>query len=410
MSVLNCSDDGKLPAMFGRRKPIAPTSFTAPRRLSTKPVASNPQVRGTTRSLHWMTVLLALLASLIFVLADADQRRSAANIWMQITIEVTAALGLTWLVRRRMALTNDKPLIIPLLLIVVLLSVLWEPFQRWFFQTGRSFETMVMNSQKALMLAAAVFGYLVSYQRLSIGIGVALAIFSTAICQEHRVHWLIAIYGFAVVGWMIASHWDTLQSRLIGGETRRLPLRWLILGPSIPLLLVLASAAETLTTESRRWTIVSTNNRPWLDISGASRALGLSVGSEAHAVKVVNLRSNVIPVSLTLRDVHIDKVDQIALRIPQLVLASEAANESEKRTTGQKLSDIIGWIPELAADSELMKADFDSAVAAANKLSKVWAECVASTDTPHSDAAAFEPLIEELRQLVPKSQEKREPM
>lgn len=242
MSVLNCSDDGKLPAMFGRRKPIAPTSFTAPRRLSTKPVASNPQVRGTTRSLHWMTVLLALLASLIFVLADADQRRSAANIWMQITIEVTAALGLTWLVRRRMALTNDKPLIIPLLLIVVLLSVLWEPFQRWFFQTGRSFETMVMNSQKALMLAAAVFGYLVSYQRLSIGIGVALAIFSTAICQEHRVHWLIAIYGFAVVSWMIASHWDTLQSRLIGGETRRLPLRWLILGPSIPLLLVLASA------------------------------------------------------------------------------------------------------------------------------------------------------------------------
>lgn len=91
--------------------------------------------------------------------------------------------------------------------------------------------------------------------------------------------------------------------------------------------------AETLTTESRRWTIVSTNNRPWLDISGASRALGLSVGSEAHAVKVVNLRSNVIPVSLTLRGVHIDKVDQIALRIPQLVLASEAANESEKRTT-----------------------------------------------------------------------------
>lgn len=61
----------------------------------------------------------------------------------------------------------------------------------------------------------------------------------------------------------------------------------------------------------------------------------------------------------------------------------------------------------MAADSELMKADFDSAVAAANKLSKVWAECVASTDTPHIDAAAFEPLIEELRQLVPKSQEKR---
>jgi hypothetical protein len=137
---------------------------------------------------------------------------------------------------------NEQPLIIALLLFVVLLSLAWEPFQRWFFQTGRPFETMVMNSQKTLMLATAVFGYRVAYQRLSVIIGVALAIFCAAISAEHRVHWLIAIYGFAVLSWMIASHWDTLRSRLIAGETRRLPLRWLIIGPSIPLLMLLASA------------------------------------------------------------------------------------------------------------------------------------------------------------------------
>ncbi len=359
---------------------------------------------------------------------------------------------------------NGTPMIMPLLLIMVFASLLWEPFQRWCLLSGRPFEMMVMQSQKNLMLAAAVFGCWVSYQRLSILIGVSLGIFCAAICREHRIQWLIAIYGFAVVSWMIASYWDTLRSRLIAGETRRLPLRWLIIGPSIPLMLLLASAsgsqsvitamrgflpgsggdgdpfsrggvndgenlvagtdniksfgpiedapfaeddksslydvfndsfdepvrkikdqdrsialppellaeinarmakskqagkefstlrratrpdqkkikaleshallyvagcvplhlrmetydifdgidwiAETATGEPPGMAIVPTNGRPWLRIPCGSRSLQLHAGSETHATKVTNLRSNVIPAPLALRAVHIDKVDQ----------------------------------------------------------------------------------------------------
>ena len=466
--------------MFGRREftvisriAASPRSQVTTHRLASRATASAPTTvtsvqngRQTASSLHWLTVVLALAASLIFVLTDADGGRSSRSLWIQIAIEIAAAVGFTWLVRRRVSAMNEAPMITPLLLTIVLASLLWEPFQRWFLLAGRPFEMMVMHSQKNLMLAAAVFGCWASYQRLSILIGVALAIFLAAICREHRIQWLIAIYGFAVVSWMIASHWDTLRSRLIAGETRRFPLRWLIIGSSIPLLMLLASAngsqsvitamrgflpgsggdgasdpysrggvndgenlvagtdniksfgpiedapfaeddkpslydvfndsfdepvrrikdqdrsialppellaeikarmakseqagkefstlrrstkpdqkkikdleshallyvagrvplhlrmetydlfdgidwiAEKKTGEPSGMAIVPTNGRPWLRVPCGSRSLGLYAGSETHAMKVINLRSNVIPAPLDLRALHIDKVDR----------------------------------------------------------------------------------------------------
>lgn len=280
---------------------------------------------------------------------------------------------------------------------------------------------------------------------------------------------MIAIYGFAVVSWMIASHWDTLRSRLIAGETRRLPLRWLIIGPSIPLLVLLASAdggnraiiamrgflpgsggdgesdpysrggvndgenlvagtdniksfgpiedapfaeddkpslydvfndsfdepvrkmndldrsialppqtlaevndrmaksemagrefstlrksprsdqkkikniesnallyvagrvplhlrmetydifdgidwiAETGSVEPRELVMQSSYGRPWVQIPCGSRSLGVFAELETHAVKVINLRTNVIPAPLELRALHVDKVDQVSM-------------------------------------------------------------------------------------------------
>lgn len=466
--------------MFGRREftvisriAASPRSQVTTRRLASRATASAPTTvtsvqngRRTASSLHWLTVVLALAASLIFVLTDADGGRSSTSLWIQIAIEIAAAVGFTWRVRRRVTAMNGTPMIMPLLLIIVFTSLLWEPFQRFLLLTGRPFEMMVMHSQKNLMLAAAVLGCWAGYQRLSILIGVALAIFCAAICREHRIQWLISIYGFAVVSWMIASYWDTLRSRLIAGETRRIPLRWLIIGPSIPLLMLLASAsgsqsvitamrgflpgsggdgdsdaysrggvndgenlvagtdniksfgpiedapfaeddkpslydvfndsfdepvrkikdqdrsialppellaeikarmaksklagkefstlrrssrpdqkkikdleshallyvagrvplhlrmetydvfdgidwvAETLTDEPPGMAIVPTNGRPWLRVSCGSRSLQLYAGSEIHAIKVINLRTNVIPTPLDLRAVHIDQVDR----------------------------------------------------------------------------------------------------
>ena len=79
-------------------------------------------------------------------------------------------------------------------------------------------------------------------------------------------------------------------------------------------------------------------------------------------------------------------------------------------TALQEFSDIVGWIPELAADSELMKADFESAVATGNKLTAAFAETLGPQSTKPFDAATIEPLIEELRKLVPQSQDRKDRM
>lgn len=422
--------------------------------------------RVTAGSLHWMTVTMALLAGAIFLLADADGGRSRTSIWIQLSVEVVLVVTGTMIVRRRLSAGNATPLIMPLLVLVALGSLLWEPFQRMFLLAGRPFEMMVMLTQKNLMLAAAVLGYQIGYQRLSILAGVALTIFCAAIARQNQVLWLTAIYGFAAVSWMVAGYWDSLRGRLLSGQSRHIPLRWLIVGPCIPLLLLLASASggqnaitvlrgflpgsggdgesapyarsgandgenlvagtdniksfgpiedapfaeddkpslydvfndafdepvrkvkdqdrsialppelladinarmarssqsgrefTTLRKSTRPnqkrikdlkspallyvagrvpvhlrmeiydvfdgvdWipeeplehppgmAIVPTHGKPWLRVPCGSRSLGLYADPETHAVKIINLKSNVIPAPLELRAVHIDKVDQ----------------------------------------------------------------------------------------------------
>lgn len=207
------------------------------------PVDDSGRHRVTASPLHWMTVTLALLAGIIFVIADADGGRSRASIWIQLSIEVTFVLSGTIIVRRRLAAGHEAPLIMPLLVFVVICTLLWEPFQRTFLLAGRPFEMMVMHTQKNLMLAAAVLGYQIGYQRLSILAGVALTIFCAAVARQNQVLWLTAIYGFAAVSWMVAAYWDSLRGRLLSGQSQHIPMRWLILGPCIPLLLLLASAS-----------------------------------------------------------------------------------------------------------------------------------------------------------------------
>ena len=103
-------------------------------------------------------------------------------------------------------------------------------------------------------------------------------------------------------------------------------------------------------------------------------------------------------------------VEQLALRVPQWASAASPGGDDDHAMAVQEMSDMIGWIPELAADSELIKADFESAVATGNKLSAVYSERIGSTNAKAIDVAEFEPLIEELRKLVPKSQAQKERM
>ena len=105
-------------------------------------------------------------------------------------------------------------------------------------------------------------------------------------------------------------------------------------------------------------------------------------------------------------------VEQLALRTRQLAAGDPPSDGSDEghATALQEFSDIIGWIPELAADSELMKADFESAVATGKKLTTAFAETMGPQKTKAVDMATFERLIDELRKLVTKSQAQKERM
>jgi hypothetical protein len=100
-------------------------------------------------------------------------------------------------------------------------------------------------------------------------------------------------------------------------------------------------------------------------------------------------------------------VDQLALRFPQLESTSPGAGHDAAR---KELADIIDWIPELAADSELRKADFETAVATVTGFANALKETATATKAASVDPPVFESLIEELRQLVPKSQVQAEQM
>ncbi len=129
------------------------------------------------------------------------------------------------------------------MVVLTLGAILWEPVHRVIFETGRPLEMMIMNSQKVLMLAAAAAGCWLRYQRMAVVIATAIAILCAAITTSIRVQWMIAIFGFAAVSWLVASHWETLRQRLRSDDSRRLPIRWLIIGPAFPLLLLFVTAA-----------------------------------------------------------------------------------------------------------------------------------------------------------------------
>jgi transglutaminase-like putative cysteine protease len=210
---------------------------------STKVSSQFSAEQPATAALHGTTILLAVLASAIFIFTDDDSRRLSGSLLLQLMLEAAFMVGAAIVLRRKDVFHRSSAFLMPMLVVVTAAAMLWEPLHRLLFDTGRPLEMMIMNSQKALMLAAAAAGCWPRYQRLSIVIATALSIFCAAITTDQRVQWMIAIFGFAAVSWLVASHWETLRTRLRTEESGRLPLRWLIIGPSIPLLLLLVTAA-----------------------------------------------------------------------------------------------------------------------------------------------------------------------
>jgi hypothetical protein len=213
-------------------------SVSAAQRSSTAASAKMCSVpkQASERSVHALTVFLALLASVVFSVTDADGQRTQASLGFQALCEFLLVFTAAWLVHRSRGWFAAHPLQLPLALIVLAGSLLWEPLQRMVFETGRPFEMLVMHSQKNLMLSLAVLGLTAGFRRLSVFIGLAICIFCCALAREPRVLWLAAAWAVLSISWLMASYWSGLQGRMLPGQRTRLPRRWLLAAPALGLL------------------------------------------------------------------------------------------------------------------------------------------------------------------------------
>lgn len=103
-------------------------------------------------------------------------------------------------------------------------------------------------------------------------------------------------------------------------------------------------------------------------------------------------------------------VDQLATRIPELGESWPAKDATQTQTRRQELSDVIGWIPELAADSELRKADFETAVSAGKTLQAEFDKQFATGNMAQPNLQPFETALESLRGLKENSKERNAAM
>jgi hypothetical protein len=98
---------------------------------------------------------------------------------------------------------------------------------------------------------------------------------------------------------------------------------------------------------------------------------------------------------------------QLTSRFSELSAAWNDANTNRKMTLRNELADIIGWIPELAADSELLRKDFESAVETGQKIQAQFETSFAVAGTQAPEIGAFEPLLKALETLIPASKDTR---
>lgn len=101
---------------------------------------------------------------------------------------------------------------------------------------------------------------------------------------------------------------------------------------------------------------------------------------------------------------------RIAQQSPSSVASEGAPAADQSATARQELIDIIGWIPELAADSELRKQEFETAVSAGAGLNIALGFEKPAEGTTAVDQSSIPKLLDELKALVSKSQTSTEPM
>src|SRR5690606_7743848 len=151
---------------------------------------------------HAVAVAAACVAMTAFSIADADGNVSAWTLSALIVVQVTATLAAAlWLVRSSLRL-GDTPAVSPLIVVLFVGGLLWEPVRRAVFDQGRPFEMVVMLNLKNLTLGLAAAGSTVRYQRLAFLAGLFLSMYSVAVTSEPVVPILAALFGVCGIIWL----------------------------------------------------------------------------------------------------------------------------------------------------------------------------------------------------------------
>ncbi|MEZ6130081.1 MAG: transglutaminase-like domain-containing protein [Planctomycetaceae bacterium] len=196
-------------------------------------------------------MIATLIAAGIFTLTEHDDHRHTWWCAFEITLQTLLVIVGMAFFRTRLKLLHDTSVVQPILVMVVTLTLLCEPFQRFFLEHGHPFEVLVMHSQSNLMLALAVCGFRITFQRLAMLIAVFLTIFSCTISNASGLLPLTILFAIGCLVWLVASWWETVDRRLMKNDHGRRPLVWLGTAVSVPLLLMLTAAgfgANTVTT------------------------------------------------------------------------------------------------------------------------------------------------------------------
>jgi hypothetical protein len=192
--------------------------------------------------LQGLTVALVLLAATAFELAQIDRGSSLLPIAGNALVEAAIVLAAAWCFRRANHLRVDAPIISPILIAVVVLTFVWEPFSRWMFDAGKPFELLVMTGMRNLMLGLAAAACWRRYEHLAGILSMFLVLFSSTLASQPAFHVLVAVYAAVGVWWLAAMHWEKVRVCLLATHATSVPRPWLILVPALAVIVFVGVA------------------------------------------------------------------------------------------------------------------------------------------------------------------------
>lgn len=206
---------------------------------SKRPERSKTAVPGITSiRLHLICIVQALLAASVFTVTEHDDHRH--DLWFTIEMVMQSVFVVAAAAFVRTRVNRVSGIVLPILILVVLWSFIWEPIQRVFLQAGLPFEMLVMHSQCNLMLALAVCGFRPTYQRLSIILSVFIVIFCCTVSNAGGLIPFVAAYSLAAVVWLVAAWWENVNRRVLDETRRGMPKLQMVAVAGIPVLLLVA--------------------------------------------------------------------------------------------------------------------------------------------------------------------------